>query len=86
MIEYIYRGFKISYKIRPTTVDKTSYTAIGHTTYLLSASKFLSPKPFRIEYSTYAVTEHEIRKMLENHIDAELIRDARCRSEEPLVC
>ena len=81
MIEYIYRGFKVSYKIRPTTAEKTTYTANGHTTYLLSVPKFLSLKQFRIEYATYDTTEHEIRKILEHYIDVELQRVYEVREE-----
>ena len=72
VIEYIYRGFKISYKIEPTTAGTNTYTATGHAVYLLSAPKSFSPKKFHTEYVTFAGTEHEIRKLLENYIDFEL--------------
>ena len=72
MIEYIYRGFKISYKIDPVTQEEHLYKAAGHATYLLNIPKFVSPARFHTEYDTHAGTEHEIRKLLENYVDFEL--------------
>lgn len=72
MIEYIYRGFKISYKMEPAAHEKKSYKAAGHATYLLSKPKSFVSKTFQTEYDTHSSTEHEIRTLLENYVDFEL--------------
>ncbi len=72
MIEYIYKGFKISYKIVATGVEKTTFNADGSLTYLLNIPKSFTPKKFHTEYKTYAGAEHEIKKLLENYVDFEL--------------
>ena len=70
MIEYIYRGFKISYRIEPT--ENNTYAATGHVIYLLNAPKPFPVKKFHTEYATFVGTEHEIKKLLENYVDFEL--------------
>ena len=72
MIEYIYCGFKISYKIEPAQNEANLYKAVGHATYLLNNPKSFTPTSFHTEYDTHAGTEHEIRKMLENYVNFEL--------------
>lgn len=72
MIEYIYRGFKLSYKIELAKHDKTGYTAAGFATYLLNVPKSFVPAKFHTEYDTHTSAEHEIKKMLENYVDFEL--------------
>lgn len=72
MTEYIYRGFKISYKIVPTDADKSLYKADGTVIYLLNHPRSFVPVKFHTEYETYAGAEYEIKKMLENYVDFEL--------------
>ena len=72
MIEYIYKGFMISYKILPAEFDKTMYKADGSVTYLLNMPKTFSPKKFHTEYATHTGAEHEIKKLLENYVNFEL--------------
>ncbi|WP_133127633.1 hypothetical protein [Legionella nagasakiensis] len=74
MTEYIYRGFKISYKIITTEIEQNLnlYKADGTVTYLLSRPKSFLPVKFHTEYDTYAGAEHEIKKLLENYVDFEL--------------
>jgi len=72
VIEYIYRGFKISYNIEQEKQEETLYTATGHVTYLLSVPKSFIPANFHTEYDTHAGAEHEIRILLENYINFEL--------------
>ena len=72
MIEYIYKGFKISYKILPIEFDKITYKADGSVTYLLNVPKTFAPKRFHTEYATHTGAEHEIKKLLENYVDFEL--------------
>ena len=72
MIEYIYKGFKISYKIVPSDVEKNTYKADGSVSYLLNMPKTFTPKKFHTEYDTHAGAEHEIKKLLENYVNFEL--------------
>ena len=72
MIEYIYKGFKISYKIIPANFENSSYKADGSVTYLLSVPKFFTSKKFHTEYVTHEGAEHEIKQLIENHVDFEL--------------
>ena len=72
VIEYIYRGFKISYKMEPAAHENNGYKAAGHATYLLSKPKIFPSTTFQTEYDTHTGTEHEIRTLLENHVDFEL--------------
>lgn len=72
MIEYIYKGFKISYKIASSGMDKHHFKADGSLTYLLNTPKTFKPQKFHTEYNSYAGAEHEIKKLLENYIDFEL--------------
>ena len=72
MIEYIYKGFKISYKVVPMDFNKNTYKAEGSVTYLLNMPKSFAPQKFYTELATYTGTEHEIKKLLENYVDFEL--------------
>ena len=72
MIEYIYKGFKISYQIHATPLDHNIYKADGSVAYLLNIPKSFSPKKFHTEFSTHLGAEHEIKKLLENYVDFEL--------------
>ncbi len=72
MIEYIYKGFMISYKIASAEFDKNNYRADGSVTYLLNRPKSFTPKKFHTEYTTHAGAEHEIKKLLENYVNFEL--------------
>lgn len=71
MIEYIYRGFKISYLVEAVHQEDDLFIAKGHVTCLLNLPKS-KPVDFHTEYATRAGVEHEIRVMLENHINIEL--------------
>lgn len=72
MIEYIYKGFKLSYKIEDLTAENTTYKADGALTYLLNTPDTFKPKKFHTEYETHSGAEYEIKKMLENYVDCEL--------------
>lgn len=72
MIEYIYRGFKISYTIEREEQEENLYIGTGHVTYLLGVPKSITPANFHTEYATYAGAEHEIKTLLENYINFEL--------------
>lgn len=72
MIEYIYKGFKISYKVVSGSIEKQLFKADGSLTYLLDTPKSFKPQKFHTEYSSHAGAEHEIKKLLENYIDFEL--------------
>lgn len=72
MIEYIYKGFKISYNIVPAEIEKNTYKADGTAIYLFNKLTSCTPKKFHTEYVTRAGTEHEIKRLLENYVDFEL--------------
>lgn len=85
MIEYIYRGFKLSYKIEHPKQEKNSYTAAGFATYLLNVPKSFVPAKFHTEYDTHTSAEHEIKKLLENYVDFELKSFYEMKKEEVMV-
>ena len=72
MIEYIYKGFKLSYKITSADLEKNIFKADGALTYLLNMPKTFASKKFHTEYETHAGAEHEIKKLLENYVNFEL--------------
>ncbi len=72
MIEYLYKGFKISYNIIFTPSDHPSYKAMGSLTYLLNYPKYFTSQAFNTEHLSYIGAEVEIKKLIENHIDYEL--------------
>lgn len=72
MIEYIYRGFKISYNVIADATQQNFYQAGGSAVYLMNSPKNLLPQKFHTEYNTYAGAEYEIKKLLENYVDFEL--------------
>lgn len=72
MIEYIYRGFKLSYKIDSAHHENKLYKATGHATCLLDNPASCTPARFQTEYNSHDSTEHEIRSMLENYVNFEL--------------
>lgn|GEM_PF-1005049 len=72
MIEYIYKGFKVSYKIVTPDLKKSPFKADGSLTYLLNVPKYFTPQKFYTEDETYAGAEHEIKKLLENYVNFEL--------------
>lgn len=83
MIEYIYRGFKLSYKIELAKHDR--YTAAGFATYLLNVPKSFVPAKFHTEDDTHTNAEHEIKKMLESYVDFELKSFYEMRKNEVVV-
>ena len=74
MIEYIYKGFKLSYKIIATESEKNRYMADGSSIYLLNTPDSFRPKKFHKIYETltHGDAEHEMKQLLENHVDLEL--------------
>ncbi len=72
MIEYIYKGFKLSYKIVAPENEKKTYKVNGFITYLLNIPHSFSPKKFYNEYATHSDAEHEMKQLLENHVNLEL--------------
>ena len=68
--EYIYKGFKISYKIN--VLDNTLYKADGAVTYLPTVPTSFEPIQFHTELDSHSGAEHEIKKLLENYVDFEL--------------
>jgi len=74
MIEYIYKGFKLSYKVSEiASSEHTSYEAHGNAVYLLSTpKKWFSQTHFHTDNENHQGAEHEIKRLLENYVDFEL--------------
>lgn len=76
MIEYIYKGFKLSYKVsevRSPAAEPVSYEAHGNAVYLLSTpKKWFSQTHFHTDNEHHRGAEHEIKRLLENYVDFEL--------------
>lgn len=71
MVEYIYRGFKLSYTIEEIKQSPRLFKADGIATFLLNSSVFAA-KQFHTEYQTESGAEQEIKKLLEDYVDFEL--------------
>lgn len=80
MIEYIYKGFKLSYKVSEVRAsaenpgaELASYEAHGNAVYLLSTpKKWFSQTHFHTDNDSHHGAEHEIKRLLENYVDFEL--------------
>lgn len=77
MIEYIYKGFKLSYTVNKVrnaaSSDESSvFEAHGNAIYLLSTPKWFTQTHLHAEDETHAGAEHEIKRLLESHVDFEL--------------
>lgn len=81
MIEYLFKGFKISYKISPVEFENNTYKAEGSVAYLLNMPESFTPQKFHTEFATYAGAENEIKKLLENYVDFELKNFYNMRKE-----
>ena len=76
MIEYIYKGFKLSYTVSEVrcalSPDEPSvYEAHGNAIYLLNSPRF-TQMHLHAEDESYMGAEHEIKRLLENYVDFEL--------------
>lgn len=77
MVEYIYKGFRLSYTIStindllPSTGAPT-YEAHGNAIYLLNAPTPFTQIHLHAENETYEGAEYEIKQLLESHVDFEL--------------
>jgi len=80
VIEYIYKGFKLSYKVSEVrslaadaATEPTLYEAHGNAVYLLSTpKKWFSQTHFHTDNESHPDAEHEIKRLLENYVDYEL--------------
>ena len=78
VIEYIYKGFKLSYQVSElsssaSSVEPTLYEAHGNAVYLLSTpKKWFSQTHFHTDSESHHGAEHEIKRLLENYVDFEL--------------
>lgn len=77
MIEYIYKGFKLSYTISEISCslspdEPRTFEAHGNAIYLLNAPKWFTQTHLHAEDETYVGAEHEIKRLLENYVDFEL--------------
>ncbi|MCH9689878.1 MAG: hypothetical protein K0U10_04410 [Gammaproteobacteria bacterium] len=77
MIEYIYKGFKLSYTVSEiscalTPSEPHTYEAHGNAIYLLNSPKWFTQTHLHAEDETHVGAEHEIKRLLENYVDFEL--------------
>lgn len=78
MIEYIYKGFKLSYQVSVLSSSASPsepplHEAHGNAVYLLSTpKKWFSQTHFHTDNDTHQGAEHEIKRLLENYVDFEL--------------
>lgn len=72
MIEYIYKGFKLSYTVNETNYTSPKlYEAHGNAIYLLNNPGFAQTH-FHAEHETQVGVEHKVKRILENYVDFEL--------------
>lgn len=71
MVEYIYKGFKIAYRISGQG-EEQRYRADGTALCLIDHPHEFSKKKFHTEFITQEGAEAEIKKLLENYVDFEL--------------
>ncbi|MDF1683751.1 MAG: hypothetical protein P1U36_03745 [Legionellaceae bacterium] len=78
MIEYIYKGFKLSYQVSKLNASASAdesalFEAHGNAVYLLSTpKKWFSQTHFHTDNESHHGAEHEIKHLLENYVDFEL--------------
>lgn len=77
MIEYIYKGFKLSYNVSEISCglspnEPRAFEAHGNAIYLLDTPKWFTQTHLHAEGETHACAEHEIKRLLENYVDFEL--------------
>ena len=77
MIEYIYKGFKLSYTVSEMNCalspdEPCVYEAHGNAIYLLSSPTWFTQTHQHAEDETHVGAEHEIKRLLENYVDFEL--------------
>lgn len=77
MIEYIYKGFKLSYTVSEVGAalspdEPRTYEAHGNAIYLLNTPTWFTQTHLHAEGETHQNAEHEIKRLLENYVDFEL--------------
>ena len=71
MIEYLYRGFKLSYVVTQQDGDR-QHKADGYATYLLSEPKSFTATQLQVAGDSHEDAEHEIKSMLEGYVNTQL--------------
>jgi hypothetical protein len=76
VIEYIYKGFKLSYTVSEVSCvlspdEPCVYEAHGNAIYLLNTPRFTQTH-LHAEDESHVGAEHEIKRLLENYVDFEL--------------
>jgi hypothetical protein len=77
MIEYIYKGFKLSYTVSEirgmvSPDESSAFEAHGNAMYLLKTPKWFTQTHLHAEHETHVGAEHDIKRLLENYVDFEL--------------
>lgn len=70
MVEYLYKGFKVSYNIKPIKNQTKLYEAEGYVARLADPEP-VQRKRFHTESTSMQGVTAEIKKLLENYIDFE---------------
>ncbi len=71
MIEYVYKGFKVVYKVEASEQNSNLYKADGQ---VLTSSEHKEPilaQKFHTEYPSKLGAQTQIRKLVEDYIDFE---------------
>lgn len=71
MAQYIYKGFKVFYDIKPVSGSTNLYKADGYVVCCLDKKGLTPPQKFHTEYRTKTEVQNEIRRLLENYVDFE---------------
>ncbi|KTC76935.1 hypothetical protein [Legionella brunensis] len=70
MIEYTYKGFRVTYQIESSAAAPNLYKADGYVTRATEIKNH-SPQKFHTEHPTKKGAQIEIKKLLEDYIDFE---------------
>lgn len=71
MTEYVYKGFKVSYKIKCSENKPKLYKADGYVQCSLATTGSVFSQKFHTEHPSKEGAQNEIKKLLEDYIDFE---------------
>lgn len=82
MVQYLYKGFKVFYRVKPLESDSKLYQADGHVICDVDQKDSPLCQKFHTEYPTLMGVENEIKKLLENYIDFEWLEFKEMDTDE----
>ena len=83
MKEYIYRGFKINYDIKPENTYLNLYKAYGYAECLKNKEPKNRKINFATEFPTFNGAQEEIKKIIKEYIDFKWDQFYKIRNELP---